>query len=523
MDSDDVADRSRTDLVDDMDELMVLAAGMRIRLDCALVERRRSRDHYLSRTLRTELAQLDSAADVFRSYWDELQDLMATAGRLPLETLIRKKAAYADLIRSQYSVGASLVVASDWQSPAFACAGATSAGRVTNRVAEHRDDYKRDRHPEARTWERAFLREYVDSPARSSLSALMTASGMAAFTTLLAYLCNEVRPTGPILAGRGMYHECRELLAKSQLGREAIWVDEPELVSASAQLKPAVVFVDAPCNSRGIALPRVDELIATLGRARGLTYLVLDRSCGSTFVQPYARAADRSLVRILMFESITKYAQFGIDRTAAGVIVAPSDDGEALDAWREHLGTNIADVCAVGVPLPDRALLERRLRRIERNALLLARHLDSIGDGRVIAGACYPGLPRHPCFVAAHALGFAGGFLGVTFTPGFDRSGSHQRFVELVLDCARRQGVALAAGAGFGFNTTRVYRTAVDVGAGPFVRIASGTESLHEIGVLKEVLAEAVTEFSRAEYASAFVRGSVRNPQGIANKTPAPS
>jgi hypothetical protein len=70
-----------------------------------------------------------------------------------------------------------------------------------------------------------------------------------------------------------------------------------------------------------------------------------------------------------MGESLLKYAQLGLDRANADVIVAQARDAEMLEGYRKHLGTNIPDVAVHTLPPPDRGVLERRLARLERNAL----------------------------------------------------------------------------------------------------------------------------------------------------------
>ena len=73
------------------------------------------------------------------------------------------------------------------------------------------------------------------------------------------------------------------------------------------------------------------------------THLVIDNTGLSAFSsQPFALAHES--VRLIVFESLLKYAQLGLDRANAGVIVARGEVAEALSEYREHLGTNVADV-----------------------------------------------------------------------------------------------------------------------------------------------------------------------------------
>ena len=136
----------------------------------------------------------------------------------------------------------------------------------------------------------------------------------------------------------------------------------------------------------------VPDLGAVIDALRGTdTYLVLDNTCLSVSCQPFALAGES--VRLVVFESLLKYAQLGLDRANAGVIVARREDAESLEDYREHLGTNIPDMSVHALPPPDRGVLERRLARLQRNAMHLADGLDA----RVPSGVAivYPGLDGH--------------------------------------------------------------------------------------------------------------------------------
>jgi cystathionine beta-lyase/cystathionine gamma-synthase len=128
------------------------------------------------------------------------------------------------------------------------------------------------------------------------------------------------------------------------------------------------------------------------------------------------------------------------------------------------------------LPPPDRGVLERRLARLQRNALHLARGLDD--RARPGASVVYPGW---------------GGCLALLFEERSQRLEREHRLVyEAVAEAARR-GVRLLAGSSFGFDTTRIYLTAARAEYGtPFVRIAVGTEHRLELDALTDVLATAI-------------------------------
>lgn len=124
---------------------------------------------------------------------------------------------------------------------------------------------------------------------------------------------------------------------------------------------------------------------------------------------------------------------------------------------REHLGTNVADTSVLSLPRPDRARLERRLARLERNAAILAERL----------GGFHPGVGRLLQLDVAEP----------------------QAWVARALEEARRRDVEVVAGTSFGFDHTRVYITAP--GPDSFLRIAAGTEDRLRIETVTEALSAA--------------------------------
>lgn len=237
-------------------------------------------------------------------------------------------------------------------------------------------------------------------------------------------------------------------------------------------------------------------MISRLARSDRPVRLVIDNTGRSATFQPLALAPRAIGVELVVFESVTKYAQLGLDRTAAGMIIAPRTLADRLDECREHLGTNLTDLAAHQIPEPNRPLLQARLARLGRNARELAAFLAERHDRRGLpVRVDHPGLPGHPSFPAARTLSFQGGTFGLT--PEVDTHELRAQLVKAILYEARRRRVPLVEGTSFGFDATRVYLTASGNAHGlPFVRVAAGSE--HRLGVeaLKRVLV-AATEGQR--------------------------
>lgn len=476
------------DLRADFEELLFLCQSAQRTLAEAGVELGGASVHEATR----ELLQRQFAASRgrYRSVAEQLLSLRECACRRPpsaalVDELAGEKASLADVLRAEQALTAALTGAADWQSPSFLHSTVSAAGRQDGRIRAHWNDYKRDRHLDADAYERDYLAAMIDRPA--GLRALLTGCGMAAFTTILSFLSLEGELDGPVLAGAGLYHESRLLLERT-LQNRIRFVDEHDtraLLRAIDELEPSAVFLDSLSNT--IRMP-VPELVPVIERLRGThTYLVVDNTCLSVSCQPFAVAG--APVRLLVFESLLKYAQLGLDRANAGIVVAREADAELLSRYREHLGTNIADVAVRALPPPDRRVLERRLARLQRNAVILAERLSEGASSSITV--VYPGLPPH----SANRLPFRGGCLSLVLPDGDRELRRERALVQAAVAEAGKRGIALLAGSSFGFDTTRIYLTAAGAESGtPFVRIAAGTE--HRLAL--EPLAEALTAAAEA-------------------------
>jgi cystathionine beta-lyase/cystathionine gamma-synthase len=500
----ELAQEALADLADDFDELLWIAGGMRRHLAEAERELREA-GRALSRTaglvLREDLRSrriryvgIEAALSRLRRDAQAARPDLAT-----IERLSHERSAHRDLIRTLQATSASLVTATDWQSPSIAHSVASSAGRHDGRVTEHVDDYRRDRHDDAAAFEGDWLREYVDDPHGHGLRAFMTSCGMSAFLTVLEWLVVDALVGGPVVVGNGVYHECRDLVARSSLGTRMIIAPESPTAAFLRTLdraRPGAVFLDTIGNERGVPVPDLRAITAHLERsARRDVHLVVDVTGSSCAAQPFAMARKGSLVRPVVVESVTKYAQLGLDRVTAGMIVAPEAAAERISSFREHLGTNVPDGSVYAIPPPNRSVLERRLGRLDRNAHVIARSLEGLAEGPVVLGVDYPGLAGHPAFEMEAVRAFAGGFLTLDLAPEWDRPGAQARLLAAILDRARTHRTPLAIGASFGLPTTRIYRTRADDESGrPFVRISPGSEHRVEIERVAATLVAALGE-----------------------------
>lgn len=491
---------ARQDVLADLADLAALA-----RSGCAQLERfgaqlAATRAHLPDAAARLTAGELGALLFRHERWSRQLDDLRGEAQAWPAgdgltRRLRERRDDHAAMLRAQRGRIAAVITANDWQSPSYLHAGRSAAGRFTGAVVPHSSDYKRDRHHDAAAYEREYLRQHLPDPP-CAVHAFMTACGMAAVTTMLAWLREEGGLAGGLVVGRGVYHETKELLERAR-GRPLATVDETSeaaLGAAIDQHAPGAVFLDSVGNSSGMPVPDLDPVIRRLGATGRDAWLVVDNSGASPLHQPLARAPRRlGRLRIVVVESLTKYAQLGLDRTTAGIITAAGDGVERLSEHRERLGTNVLDHSVHTLPWPDRQALSRRLGRIERNATLLAERLHS---------ACGPtARVSHPTLRHHHAYGrplpFRGGYLTIDLCPA-SAAGTEERFVRRAIAQGEAAGVPLAAGTSFGLDVTRVYAPRVARSErGRLLRVAAGTEDRLAVEAVAAALVAAARELGR--------------------------
>jgi cystathionine beta-lyase/cystathionine gamma-synthase len=496
-------EQSCRDLAEDFDELVFVALSAADRLEAALVEVERAGEGVLPALAGRVCGEGRALIDRLRLEARELGQLAQEAGAATdggeIEALAGERCLRAELLRAELGLVAALVTATDWQSPSFGHSVSPCAGRQAGLIVGHETDYKRDRHLDAQSYEQAYVREFV---GEGTARALMTSCGMSAFTTILGFLlCEGLLRDRYVVIGRGLYHETKELLYGA-IPSQVIEMDElvpPSIALAIEKFRPAAVFFDSLANTSRAPAIDLEWLMGLFGEGAESTFVVIDVT-GTTAAGLPRLFPPPEGVRLVLFESLLKYCQLGFDRANAGVVVAWGEDAEALSRYREHLGTNVPDTAVHTLPPPNRAILLRRLARLERNARLVAERLEEAvaqARGRLVCEIVSPLLESHPSHPIAARLPFAGSCLALRLAAGYEQPTWRQRLVEQALTTARRRGIRLIAGSSFGFDTTRIYVTADSAEYGePFVRVAAGTEHRRAIGQLADALADTLIELS---------------------------
>lgn len=423
--------------------------------------------------------------------------------KIEIDNLRVKKYKYQDLARTLIFLSSSLVSATDWQSPSYNHSINSNAGRQTGKITGTINDYKRDIHLDESPYENAFLKEYIEAKYKFLLRAFLTNSGQAAFQTILTYILAENKIKGRVFAGQSSYFQYKQILS-GIFGRNLTLINETDTKRILKQIRhdePGAIFLDSICNSNEISIPNLKIIFDYLYRnCRKETYVIIDNTCMAAMCQPFQLRGRNHLVHLISFESLNKYYQFGLDRVTAGIIIAEKRDWNGINEYRKHAGTNINDISVYSLPKPNRFFLTRRLQRHARNALNLARFLQSKSrmNTKIINKIVYPGLADHTSYEWNAESRFFGGFLNIHFRKSFEKPQKMKKFIDTSINTAKKSKVRLIAGTSFGLNTSRIYLTSLWSKYGtPFLRISPGTEDILELENLKEVFKKTIEKFER--------------------------
>lgn len=507
MNNQEILIESFKDVEEDFEELEYLVTSNLGHLDKFKQELENSKSFIYKKTYQLVLANVKKSVNDYTRYLTAIKQFKALAKnkRYTLKLLnyfVTNKYTYYDLVRSQQVNLGSLITSTDWQSPSYKHSLHSFAGRQTGKIIGTINDYKRDAHLDERKYEKLYLRQYIDTRFKFNIGVYMTNSGMAAIATILNFLIMERKIKRKVILGKSVYFQYKQLVVKGLPGQviEVDELDTDKILQTIENERPSVIFFDSLCNSKNIALPNLEKIINYLIRQYSKeVYLVIDNTCLTTTFQPMKMIVGKTdKIHLILFESLMKYLQLGLDRATGGIIAAFGADIRKIFEYRKHSGTNISDSSVYAIPVPNRDILNRRLTRYHRNATVLASYLQEYIEYKKtpIESIIYPGLPNHPAHQWAKKIPFHGCFFNLGFKKKYAKTFFYKKFIDTVINEAKKQNLNLVAGTSFGLNTTRIYLTSVWTDYGEsFVRVALGTENRLELDTLKKIFSNSIDRF----------------------------
>lgn len=386
-----------------------------------------------------------------------------------------------------YGLLGGILTADHWQSPSFDGSKISEVGDEQGKIIENLNDYKRDQHPVGLVYEQAYAMAFLQHSFVTTPTAFATTSGMAALTVAALVVRQRLPKQYRIAVGEHSYFENHELL-RMIFPEDCIVPFDEQSPETLRKIQPHAIFFDLIANDPSMTVADISGIFSVAGLVGRHVDVVVDTTCASMahFRIPI-RMRLTGNVSILGFESLNKYHQFGLDRVTGGILWAYGVLDDTLYRVRDHAGVIIPEIAAAALPMPHRALHEKYLRRLEQNALCVARLLDLLQNIRVR----YPGLSTHPGFRLAKRIGYSGSFVSIEF-PGRSWQ-TYQKALQSILKEAKKRHVPMIAGSTFGTPVTRIYtwspRSKFEKS---FLRISPGLESSEEIAGVCDVLIHAL-------------------------------
>lgn len=498
----DAISQSQFDLVDDFSSLKYLLSDIGGKAGKILPFFNKSSHHVLSSVF-SENAQ--TITQLCKTVDDKITGLTAIQNGLRksaydatyITNLTVVKYEYINSIRFLNSQLTHVSASDGWQSPTFAHSLWPMNGREIGKIKEDINDYKRDQHLDGSSYESKFLKEYIQGQS-DPLHIFVTSSGMSAFATILIYLLSKpaIRQ-GRVIVGKNAYWEMSEQIIGT-FGAKAIIVDESnqnEINRKITHFKPKALFFDTFGNTPDMLIPRLNEIAGKLSRVKEETFLVVDNtSAGLTYQSLKNLWKPLSKTRLIVFESLNKLHQFGLDQVMGGIIYTKGGDTVNMFDTRVHNGTNIPYQSAVALPTPNYDLLNKRIKRLGRNANLISQILfDQItkNSGSILDNIVYPGLPNHPCFDQNKKQNLFPPYFMLSFKNKFRNNRTYRNYIGKVIRSAQLKNINIVSGTSFGLDITRIYLTAVRSKITPaFIRVAVGTEHVLDIQKQATILFE---------------------------------
>jgi cystathionine gamma-synthase len=216
------------------------------------------------------------------------------------------------------------------------------------------------------------------------VGAIVTCTGIAAMTLILATLPGGARVVAPFDCYGGTYRLLAALQAKGALAVD--FIDQSNLAELRTALdaKPALVWIETPSNP----LLRVVDIraIADAARAAGALTVVDNTFLSPVWQQPLSLGAD------LVLHSTTKYLNGHSDVVGGAVIAASEELHQQLLWWANAIGVTGAPFDSF-LTLRGVRSLHARMRVHAENA---ARVVEFLVQHPQVQRVYYPGIAGSP-------------------------------------------------------------------------------------------------------------------------------
>jgi cysteine synthase len=271
----------------------------------------------------------------------------------------------------------AMLCAADWQSPVYATTFPIGANRISNGIAEHAWDYKRDGHLDALVYEKAFVKEFAEHLSSDALHAYLTNDVRAAFANVLQWLAHESDLEKSAVCLMPMNSDNLSLTRSFFAGVESIAKCGREELQAKLRAKrPSIVVCDAITNEAEVSAQDFEGILEWASQETTHKVAILvDATMLPVAIMPNSLLKNvPENVQIFFVENLERHHQLGLNAVRAGIVVAhlQAADQKSFHNARACFGSNISDSSVGALPSPNRLRFINHLKRHARNTKQLA-------------------------------------------------------------------------------------------------------------------------------------------------------
>jgi len=370
-----------------------------------------------------------------------------------------------------YGLLGGAITEDHWQSPSYASSVETEAGDESRSIIANVNDYKRDVHPIGIVLEQSYAAAYPKRQLLLPPLCLATVSGMAALSVALVYAASKRQQPVRIAVGEHSYFENKELVRMLFGSGSIVWFDErnPEVLLRE---RPDIILFDAVSNDPALTVADVSAMYGTAARMDGVPYVVVDASAAMVSELPLHPLVGLRF-RLMVFESLNKYHQFGLDRVTGGILTLYGIPHDDVYTVRDHLGVNMPEQSAASIPTPSKSLMKRYMNRLRINTRIVTERLQGL-RGVSVNMPVQHGNPM-------------GTFVSVQIPS--KSSATYRKIIRASIRYAQERTVPLLAGTTFGTPITRIYTWSTrSEFERPYLRISPGLETQEAIDQVADVI-----------------------------------
>src|SRR3989338_1687261 len=247
-------------------------------------------------------------------------------------------------------LGASLIL--DWRSPSYDQSVDTMFFALDSQISTE-INYNRYRSICLSKIENHLINIFSLNKTQNDL--LMTSSGMAAYNLIENYLLRYVlKPGDTIYLPHYIYFETYEQISRLPMVKieKSNTYDASQISEFILKNKPRVVFLDPITNTAELRMINIEMVIEQL-EIHGLEeeiHIIIDGSMMAGELLSFVRLKNEK-VKILYYESCSKYLQLGLDISMGGLVVIPAGISKIVSRLRTNTGTIMYDNSVSSFPI----------------------------------------------------------------------------------------------------------------------------------------------------------------------------